>query len=705
MTKSSVFPDLPYPVAAKKPDTDTRHGITRTDNYAWLRAPNWQEVFKDPSVLDPDIRKHLEAENAYQAALMEDTKALQETLFAEMKGRIKEDESSVPYKDGPYAYGTSFKTGGEQPRFFRTPRDGGTETMLLDGDLEAQGKAYFRLSSTDHSPDHKRLVWGFDDKGSEFYSLGVRDLDTLADLDDSIVDTNGGGVWDAASEGFFYTRLDENHRPSKLYYHRIGTTQKDDRLIHEEEDPGFFMNVSGSSLDDFVFIAIGDHETSEEWIIPANDPTAEPRLVRKRETGVEYNLSEGGDVFFILTNIDGAKDFKIMSAPVNAPERENWTEVVPEKPGTIILGHTAYRDFLVWIERSQGLPRIIVRNRKTGEEHAIAFDEEAYSLGLQGSAEYDTEIIRFSYSSMTTPTQEFDYNMRTRERTLLKTQDVPSGHNPEDYVTRRLLATAGDGELVPVSILYARDTPLDGSAPCLLYGYGSYGMTIPASFNISCLSLVDRGFIYAIAHIRGGKDKGFAWYENGKRDKKINTFTDFIAAAEHLVAEKFTSHDRIIAHGGSAGGMLMGAIANLAPKAFGGIIAEVPFVDVLNTILDESLPLTPVEWPEWGNPVTSEADYRTIASYCPYSNVSAQAYPPILAETGLSDPRVTYWEPAKWVAKLRELKTDKNPVIFRINMDAGHAGASGRFSRLEEVAYNYAFALKVTGKVTEKTAT
>ncbi|PYE88361.1 S9 family peptidase [Phyllobacterium leguminum] len=703
MTKP-LFPALPAPTTSKNPVSDTRHGITRTDDYAWLRAENWQEVFKDASVLDPAIRAHLEAENAFHSALMDDTQALRETLFAEMKGRIKEDDSSVPYKDGPYAYGSSFKTGGQQPRFFRTPRDGGEESMLLDGDLEAEGKTYFRLASADHSPDHKRLIWGFDDKGSEFYSLKVRDIETLKDFDDLVTDTNGGGVWDAASEGFFYTRVDENHRPSKLFYHKIGTAQQEDRLVHEELDPGFFMGVGGSMLDDFIFIAIGDHETSEDWIIPADTPLAKPRLVAKRETGVEYRLAEGGDVFFILTNLGGAKDFKIMSTPVHAPERENWTEVVPEKPGTIILNHAAYRDFLVWLERHQGLPRIVIRDRKTGEEHAIAFAEEAYSLGLQGSAEYDTDIIRFSYSSMTTPAQEFDYNMRTRERTLLKTQEVPSGHNPADYVTRRLLAPAPDGELVPVSILYHRDTPLDGSAPCLLYGYGSYGITIPASFNTNCLSLADRGFVYAIAHIRGGKDKGFAWYENGKRDKKTNTFTDFIAAAEHLVAEKFTSHDRIVAQGGSAGGLLMGAVANMAPQAFGGIIAEVPFVDVLNTILDETLPLTPLEWPEWGNPVTSEADYGTIASYCPYSNVRAQAYPPILAITGLTDPRVTYWEPAKWVAKLRALKTDSNPVLFRINMDAGHAGASGRFSRLEEIAHNYAFALKVTGKTTAKAA-
>lgn len=696
MSQSSS--QLQPPHAAKHPVNDTRHGITRTDDYAWLRADNWQEVFRDPSVLAPEIRTHLEAENAYQAALMKDTEALQKGLFAEMRGRIKEDDSSVPSKDGPFAYGVSYRTGGEQPYFIRTPRDGGAETILLDGDVEGKDKAYFRVASADHAPDHKLLIWGYDDKGSEFYKLKVRDLPSMKDLEDIVTDTNGGGAWDAESKGFFYTRLDENHRPSKVFYHKVGTDQSDDPLIYEEKDPGFFLGVGSSALDDYIFIDIHDHETSECWLLPANDPAAKPQLVMERKTGTEYDIAPGGDVFYILTNAGGAKDFKICQAPAASPQPENWVEVVAEKPGRLILSHSAYKHHLVWMERDNGLPRIVIRDRETGEEHAIAFDEEAYSLGLHGSAEYDTDVIRFSYSSMTTPEQLFDYNMRTRERKLLKTQEVPSGHNAQDYVTRRVFATASDGELVPVSLLYHKDTRLDGSAPCLLYGYGSYGITIPASFSTSRLSLVDRGFVYAIAHIRGGKDKGFAWYENGKRDKKVNTFTDFIAAANHLVAEGFTSHDRIVAQGGSAGGMLMGAIANMAPEAFGGIIAEVPFVDVLNTMLDDTLPLTPPEWPEWGNPITSEADYRTIAGYSPYDNVSRQAYPAILAVAGLTDPRVTYWEPAKWVARLRELKTDSHPVLFRINMDAGHAGASGRFSRLEEVAYTYAFALKVAGK-------
>lgn len=698
MTNSPRFSAHPAPKSEKKPVSDTRHGITRVDDYAWMRAENWQDVFRDPSTLEPEIRSHLEAENTYQSALMADTKALQAKLFEEMKGRIKEDDSSVPSKDGPYAYGTSFKTGGQHPRFFRTPRDGGEQTMLLDGDLEAQDKAYFSLGSADHSPDHTKLIWGIDDKGSEYYTLKVRDLETMQDNAETVSDTSGGGVWNAQSDGFYYTRVDANHRPSRLFFHKLGTPESEDRLIHEEKDPGFFLGVGGSSLDDFVFVDIHDHETSEVWLIPANDASAEPRLVAERQPGVEYSLTEGGDVFYILTNADGAKDFKIMSVPVATPEKANWKEVVAHKAGRLLLGHSAYKDHLVWLERENSLPRIVIRDRQTGEEHAIAFDEEAFSLGLSGSPEYDTEVIRFSYSSMTTPTQLYDYNMRTRERSLLKTQEVPSGHNPDDYITRRLLAHAHDGETVPVSIVYHKDTKLDGSAPALLYGYGSYGHSIPASFNTNCLSLADRGFIYAIAHIRGGKDKGYDWYENGKRLNKLNTFKDFIAASEHLVAEGFTSHDRIIAQGGSAGGMLMGAIVNMAPQNFGGIIAEVPFVDVINTMLDDTLPLTPPEWTEWGNPITSATDYSYMASYSPYDNVTAQAYPPILAVAGLTDPRVTYWEPAKWVAKLRELKTDDNPVLFRINMDAGHAGASGRFSRLEEVAYTQAYALKLVGK-------
>ena len=693
------FENLPTPpVAAKKPVTDTRHGITRTDDYAWFRADNWQQMFKDPSILDPEIRTHLEGENAYMEAAMGDTAALQKTLFAEMRGRIKEDDSSVPMKDGPFAYGSLFVTGGEQPKYFRTPRDGGDQTILLDGDKEATGKDYFRLAGIDHATDHSKGIWGYDDKGSEYFTLRVRDLSTGEDVSDVLENTAGGGVWAPDGKSFFYTLQDENHRPSKVFHHILGTPQSDDRLVFEEKDPGFFMGVGGSLLDDVIYLDIHDHETSEYRLIPTSDLTAEPKLVAARKEGIEYSMTEGGDVFYILTNDGDAKDFKIVEAPFAAPGKENWKEIVPHEPGRLIISHMAYEQHLIWLQRNQGLPEIIIRDRRTGEEHSIAFAEEAYSLGLSGAAEYDSTVIRFSYSSMTTPTQLYDYDMVSRTRTLLKTQEIPSGHNAADYVTRRVMAPSHDGELVPVSLLYRKDTPLDGTAPCLLYGYGAYGMTIPASFSTNNLSLADRGFIYAIAHIRGGKDKGFAWYEDGKMEAKENTFKDFIAAADHLVAEGFTSYENIIAEGGSAGGMLMGAIANMAPEKFAGIIAAVPFVDVLNTMLDNTLPLTPPEWPEWGNPIESLEEYQWIAAYSPYDNVGAKPYPPILAISGLTDPRVTYWEPTKWVAKLREFSTGSAPILLKTNMAAGHGGKSGRFQRLEEIAFEYAFAIKVAGK-------
>ncbi|SSC69670.1 unnamed protein product [Ciceribacter sp. T2.26MG-112.2] len=701
----SVFANLPKPAAApKKPVSDTRHGITRTDDYAWMRAENWQAMFKDPTLLDAELRRHLEAENAYMEEAMADTKELQKKLFAEMKGRIKEDDSSIPMKDGPFAYGTAFVTGGEQPRYFRIPRDADHKDesqrhLLLDGDKEATGKDYFRLAGIDHTPDHAFGLWGYDDKGSEYFTLRIRDLTTGEDLADVIENTGGGGAWAPDGKSFFYTLQDENHRPSKVFHHIVGQPQSQDRLVYEEKDPGYFMGVGGSLLDDFIYLDIHDHETSEYRILSTRDLTAEPMLVAERVEGIEYSLTEGGDVFYILTNDGDAKDFKIVEAPVTAPGKENWKEVVAHVPGRLILNHMAFARHLVWLQRRNGLPEIMIRDRATGEEHSIAFAEEAYALGLQGAAEYDTDVIRFSYSSMTTPTQLFDYNMATRERVLLKTQEVPSGHNPDDYVTRRVLAPSHDGVDVPVTLLYRKDTPLDGSAPCLVYGYGAYGISIAAGFNTNCLSLADRGFVYAIAHIRGGKDKGFQWYEDGKMEKKENTFKDFIAAADHLVKQGFTSHDRIIAEGGSAGGMLMGAIANMAPEKFAGIIAAVPFVDVLNTMLDDTLPLTPPEWGEWGNPIESLEEYNWIAAYSPYDNVGQKPYPPILALSGLTDPRVTYWEPTKWIARLREKAPDAGPYLLKTNMAAGHGGKSGRFQRLEEIAFEYAFAVKVAGRM------
>ncbi|WP_019224042.1 S9 family peptidase [Bartonella rattaustraliani] len=694
MPRSSVIP----PKALKVVHQETYHGISRDDPYHWLRASNWQEVFKNPDYLDENIRNHLEKENAYQSAQMADTKLLQDILFTEMKSRIQENDSSVPIKHGPFAYGFSYVMGGQQPHYFRTLRDGREKSVYLNGDSLAEGKEYFNFGSVEESPDHTHVVWTYDDKGSEFYKIKIRNLETLSDCMDTITDTSGQIVWDAKSEGFFYTKMDENHRPSELYYHRLNTDQSQDKLIFREDDPGFFLYVSGSKLNNVIYINIHDHETSEIWLIPADAPFTLPQCVRKREKGIEYSLTEGDDVFYILTNLDSAKDFKIMVAPYRSPQSENWSEFVPHQSGHLILSHDAYQDFLIWLECVEGLPRIKVMERATGKVHFIAFTEEAYSLVLQGAAEYNSRTIRFSYSSMTTPDQVFDYEMKSRKRTLLKTKIIPSGHNKDQYITRRITAIADDGEIVPISLFYHKTTALDGSAPCLLYGYGAYGISTPARFNSDVLSLVNRGFIYAIAHIRGGKEKGVEWYEKGKHLFKYNTFTDFIACGRYLVSNKFTAHDRLIAYGGSAGGMLMGAIANIAPQDFAGIVASVPFVDVLTTMLDASLPLTPPEWPEWGNPLESQEDYNLIASYSPYDNVKAQNYPPILVIAGLTDPRVTYWEPAKWVAKLRDLKTDDNAVLLRINMDSGHAGAAGRFSKLEEIAFIYAYILKTVGK-------
>jgi oligopeptidase B len=598
---------------------------------------------------------------------------------------------------GPWAYGTSFVAGGQHRRFVRRPVGGGPDAVLLDGDREAEGKAYFRIGGVEHSPDHGFLVWGSDDTGSEFYTLRARDLSTGADLPDRVERTGGHGVWDADRTGFYYVLRDENHRPVQVLHHVLGTPPTEDRVIHEEEDPGFFISIFSTRDHQWLAIGLGDHETTEVRLLPLGDPGAEPRVMERRRDGVHYEIEEGGDVWFVLTNADGAKDFKIMTAPTQAPGRDNWVELVPHVPGRLILSILSFQGFLVRLERENGLPRIVVRDRASGEEHAIAFDEEAYALGLHGSYEYDTEVLRFTYSSMTQPDQEFEYHMRRRRRVLLKSREVPSGHDPSDYVSRRLMAPSHDGELVPVSLLYRKGTALDGSAPCLLYGYGAYGITIPPDFGTDRLSLVNRGFIYVIAHVRGGKDKGYGWYEDGKRARKENTFHDFIAAGRHLVREGLTRHDRIVAQGGSAGGMLMGAVANMAPEDFAGIVAQVPFVDVLNTMLDETLPLTPPEWPEWGNPVASEEDYHRIARYSPYDNVGARPYPPILAIAGLTDPRVTYWEPAKWVARLRDRSTSGHPAMLKVNMAAGHGGASGRFARLDEVALVQAFALKAVG--------
>jgi oligopeptidase B len=691
------------PVAPRRPHSVSLHGITVQDDYAWLKDKNWQEVLHDPKLLDADIRAYLEAENAYAERLLGHTARLQKTLVAEMRGRIKEDDSSVPSPDGPYAYFRRYREGGQHELFARMPRNGGEVTIGLDGDALAKGHDYFKFGGSRHSHDHKLVAWSADTKGSEYFAIRVRDWDSGRDHDDLVEETDGGVVWTLDCKSFFYVKLDDNHRPMQVWRHRLGTAQADDILIYEEQDAGWFTHLHESTSGRFCVIAGGDHETSEQRLIDLADPDAPPRLVAAREEGVQYEVADHGDQLYILTNADKAIDFKIVTAPLAAPERANWRDLIPHRAGVYVLDHDLYSGHLVRLERCNALPAIVIRDLKTGDEHAIAFDEAAYSLDAMGSYEFDTTTLRFSYSSMTTPSEVYDYDMVTRERTLRKRQEIPSGHNPADYVTTRIMAKADDGAEVPVSLLHRRDFKQDGQAPLLLYGYGSYGMAMPASFSANRLSLVDRGFVYAIAHIRGGTDKGWGWYLDGKRAKKTNSFDDFAACARALISANYTSEKRIVGHGGSAGGMLMGAVANRAGELFSGIVAEVPFVDVLNTMLDHSLPLTPPEWPEWGNPTESEADFRTILSYSPYDNIAAKPYPAILAMAGLTDPRVTYWEPAKWVARLRATMTSGGPILLRTNMGAGHGGASGRFNRLDEVAIVYAFALWAAG-LTDKGA-
>ncbi|MBX9706974.1 MAG: S9 family peptidase [Caulobacteraceae bacterium] len=678
------------PVARKIPVTITQLGRTRTDDYQWMKDDNWQAVLRDPTLIKADVKEHLEAENAYREAMLASTLPLQGQMFEEMRGRIKEDDSSVPRPDGPWEYYTRFNTGDQHPLYCRRPRGGGTETVLLDANALAEGKAYSDVSYVEHSPDHTLFAYSEDAQGSEVHQIYVRDLVTGDVLPDPIQSAYGGFAFSPCSRWIFWTNRNENGRPDKIFRRpsRGGATT----LVYEEPDEGMFLGVGRSSDDAFILISAENQETSEARYIVGEDPTMEPRIIAERIIGQRYDIDHWGDRWVIRTNADDSIDFKIVEAPTASPDRSAWTDLVAHTPGRFIEGMALVKDFIARQERADANTRIVIRDR-AGAEHEIAVDEPAFALSLAGASEFETTTMRYGYNSPSTPTSTYDYDLATRERTLRKVQEVPSGHDPADYVVERLNAPAEDGQLVPVTVLRRRSTPVDGSAPLLLYGYGSYGIPMPASFSTGRLSLVDRGWIYAIAHIRGGSDKGWGWFLDGRKFKKKNTFTDFTAAADHLIARNYARAGHIVAQGGSAGGLLMGAVVNMRPELWAGIIGQVPFVDVINTMSDTSLPLTPPEWPEWGNPLEDPEAYDYMMSYSPYDQVSAKAYPAILATGGLSDPRVTYWEPQKWVAKLRPATTSGNPVLLKINMEAGHGGASGRFDYLKEVAHDYAFAI------------
>jgi oligopeptidase B len=609
-----------------------------------------------------------------------------------MKARIKEVDSSVPAKDGPWAYLIDYQQGAQHPRYLRQAAGGGAPQVLVDADALAKGHAFYDINAAAHSPDHSLFAYAEDDQGSEVHTIKIKDLATGQVLPDPVDSSTGDFTFSPDSRWLFWTFRDENGRPTRIFRRPVRGTKADDVLVYEEKDPGMFIGVSTTADDRFIVIGIGDQETSETRYLSAATPTGEFRVLQPREKGIKYDADHWSDRWVIRTNADGAIDFKLATAPTDQPARANWKDWIAHKPGNFITGFAPYKDHLVRLERVDANSRLVVTER-AGSEHVVSFPEPAYALNLDAGYEYDTPLTRFVYQSPTTPRQTFDYDMASRARTLRKTQEIPSGHDPARYEAKRLYATAPDGEQVPITVLMQRGKRLGGASPLLLYGYGSYGIPMDAGFNTNRLSLVDRGWIFAVAHIRGGSEKGWNWFLQGRGKKKTNTFTDFIAAAEHLIGAGYTSKGKIVAQGGSAGGLLMGAVANMRPDLWSGVIAQVPFVDVLNTMSDTSLPLTPPEWPEWGNPIEDAAAYDLIASYSPYDQVGPKPYPAILAEGGLSDPRVTYWEPAKWAAKLRDHTTGRAPVLLKINMEAGHGGASGRFDYLKEVARAYAFAL------------
>ena len=699
----AFFTPLQGPIAPKRPVTITQLGRTRTDDYAWLRAPNWQEVINEPASLQGEIRTHLEAENAYtKSVFLDPTEALRERLFTELRGKVKEDDSSVPAPDGTFAYYTRFREGGQYPVVARRPIDPATreptgpEQILIDGDREARGKPFWRLQNWEQSPRHDVFAYAVDLEGGNSTTLRFRVTANGQDLQYRIENCDGSLVWAKDGRTCFYTLLDDNFRSTKVMRHVLGEPGRD-ALVYEETNPAFQMGTGKSASGDYLFIVRARSDASEALYLPLDTPTTRPRVLAPVRDGLEYYPDHHGEHFYIRTNKDGATDFKIMRVPVANPAQRGWRDYIPHEPGRFIDSLSLYKGHMVLGMMVDALPRLRVRDLASGAEHDIGFPEEAYDVDVLRGFEWDTPILRFTYNSPSTPTETYDYNMVTRGRVLRKRQEIPSGHDKADYVVRRIVAVADDGARVPVTILHHKDTPIDGAAPCLLYGYGSYGISMPANFSISRLPLVDRGLVYAIAHIRGGQERGQQWYLDGKLMQKKNTFTDFIRVAETLVEQRFAAPRRIVIEGRSAGGLLVGAVMNMRPELFAGVIGGVAFVDVINTISDGELPLTPPEWTEWGNPITDAAAYDYMMGYSPYDNVAARPYPPLLAQTALSDSQVTYWEPAKWVARLREQAPDFGPYLLHVNMEAGHAGASGRLDRLREVAESHAFALWCLG--------
>ena len=677
---------LTPPTVAKKEKVFKEHGQTRIDNYYWL---NQRE---DTAVLD-----YLNDENAYLDKMMSHTKPLQEKLYNEIVGRIKKDDSSVPYFKNGYWYYTKFVKGGEYPIYCRKKESlDNEEEVMLDGNVMAKGHSYFRIAGTSVSPDNKMLVFGIDTVSRRKYTLHFKNLETGETLEENIPVTTGGASWANDNETIFFTTKDDNTlRSDKVHRYKVGTPDSREEVFFEEDDT-FYTGIYKSLSGKFLILWSGATLTSDYRILSADDPWGEFTQFSPRVPGHEYNIDHQGDQFFIATNKDKATNFKLMATPDDQTESSNWTEVIEHRAETLLEGVSAFNNYLVIEERTNGLNQIRIRNLETKEEHYIDFAEQAYTAYTTGNREYNTNTLRFGYQSMTTPASTFDYNMDSKVRELKKQQEVVGDFDPANYVTERIFANARDGAKVPMSLVYRKGMKKDGTSPTLLYAYGSYGSTIDPYFSSVRLSLLDRGFVYAIAHVRGGQMMGRQWYEDGKMFNKKNTFFDFNDCAKHLVAEGYTAKDEVFAMGGSAGGLLMGAIINYEPELYKGVVAAVPFVDVMTTMLDETIPLTTGEYDEWGNPNDKEA-YDYMLSYSPYDNVEAKAYPNMLVTTGLHDSQVQYFEPAKWVAKLREFKTDDNVLLMHTDMEAGHGGASGRFERYKITALEYAFILDLAG--------
>ena len=685
------------PVAEQRPHSFTHHGITIEDPWHWLRDPNY------PTVDDPDVLAYLTDENDYFDAIMLPHKGLTDTIFEEIKGREQPDRSSVPWKEDDWYYQWRYDEGSQYRTWLRWPADGPNAReaptadvqTILDEPALAKGHDYFRLGSLSVSNGGNLLAYSADTSGSERFTMVVKDLDTGEMLPDQVEETIGMAVWASDDSSFLYTVVDENWRPWQVRLHVLGQPVEQDTVVYEESDPGFFIGAGPSSSKKYVVIGAGDHVTSEMRLLRSSDLGADPILVSPRRSGHEYSIDHQGDRFVIRTN-DTHKNTRLATAPEDDPTEKSWSTLVYASDTHYIRGFATFQDFIAVQERIEGLDHVRLIDR-SGDSTYIRFPESAYSAHIGTNEEFQTDELRLQYSSMVTPDTVFDYHLETGELEVRKVLQIPSGYDASEYVTERAFAEARDGEQVPASVVRRKDTPVDGTAPLYLYGYGAYGAAIPPSFNTTSLSLLDRGFIVVIAHIRGGDDLGYHWYEAGKLDRRTNTFNDFVDVARHLIEEGYTSQGRIAIAGGSAGGQLMGAVLNQAPELWGAVVAHVPFVDVLNTILDDTLPLTPIEWPEWGNPIEDKVAFEYIRSYSPYDQLKARDYPPILATAGLNDPRVTYWEPAKFVAKLRTLKTDDNPLLLKTNMGAGHGGRSGRYEQMYEDAEEYAFILSSLG--------